>query len=493
MEDGNQNPPVPQPIAQATESEKWHQHKGIRTSIILAVIAGIFIWVYFILNQPKDLGPIVVNHKTSSNIQPTVTSATTVESNIATSTVPNSVSPSSTDETLVSTQGWLEYHNGQWGLDFKYPPDWHTTDFSNASTWNVNVDAPGNSAAIQFATFGSSIGALYNHGSPKVTNITLGTAKALMYTFPDGLQSIQIVSALPKWSQSGNRIDLFPLGQTAAQQKINTILSTVNFFPPDLDPTTNTWATYDTYGSNNGVSYKFQYPPDWSQENVGFFADQASASLSINTPATDPNSFGAISSSAALTVDGQAATELVFGSRTDAKYLVVTFDDPVLHSNLDIAMDYPFGNNDHYTALFKQILSTFHFNRISLDTSTWQALDNLDMGIELQVPSGWSAAQLTASTTFITNAAQAQNMTIPGADDSFVIVTKSQQCAQTNSFQTSDYGSSALIEIACKAGLKFTLGVWKQSYDKDNITQALQKIPGTLTTIQAGSLDQGGY
>ncbi len=68
----NQNPQTSQitsskiPVAQ---SNKWYKHKGILAIIILAAIATVSIWIYLTLNQPQNLGPIVIHHKVDTNSQ----------------------------------------------------------------------------------------------------------------------------------------------------------------------------------------------------------------------------------------------------------------------------------------------------------------------------------------------------------------------------------------------------------------------------------------
>lgn len=61
-----ENTNVPQNFQQAQmlhPAKKWYQHKGIISIMILTVISAILILVYLILNQPLDLGPIVVQYK----------------------------------------------------------------------------------------------------------------------------------------------------------------------------------------------------------------------------------------------------------------------------------------------------------------------------------------------------------------------------------------------------------------------------------------------
>ncbi len=60
---------IPQQAPMPPAIKKWHQHKGIISIIVLAVIAAVLVWVYFILNQPQVLGPVAVHHKSKSIIQ----------------------------------------------------------------------------------------------------------------------------------------------------------------------------------------------------------------------------------------------------------------------------------------------------------------------------------------------------------------------------------------------------------------------------------------
>jgi hypothetical protein len=63
MENNKQNLQTPNTFAPVPPVyKKWYRHKGIITIFAMALIAGVIICVYSILNQPQNLGPIVVKH-----------------------------------------------------------------------------------------------------------------------------------------------------------------------------------------------------------------------------------------------------------------------------------------------------------------------------------------------------------------------------------------------------------------------------------------------
>lgn len=63
MENSNEILPTPQPNQLPEQPKNWYQHKGLIAIFVLAVIAAVAIWVYFILNQPQVVSPVVVKHK----------------------------------------------------------------------------------------------------------------------------------------------------------------------------------------------------------------------------------------------------------------------------------------------------------------------------------------------------------------------------------------------------------------------------------------------
>jgi hypothetical protein len=103
LENNNQNIPIPPTQPQ---QKKWYQHKGIISIIILAVIAGVAVWAYAMMNQTQDLGPIVVQHKTKQLLIPAAQSTTT---------------PITTESQIPN---WQTYGNSQYGFSLRYPNSW---------------------------------------------------------------------------------------------------------------------------------------------------------------------------------------------------------------------------------------------------------------------------------------------------------------------------------------------------------------------------------
>ncbi len=63
MENSNEVLPPSQSQQQPQQPKKWYNHKGIIVICILAVVAAVSVWIYFIYNQPQNLGPVVVQYK----------------------------------------------------------------------------------------------------------------------------------------------------------------------------------------------------------------------------------------------------------------------------------------------------------------------------------------------------------------------------------------------------------------------------------------------
>ena len=61
MENTNEVLPTPQPV-QPTPIKKWYANKAVMVMLILVILAASSLTVYFILNQPQNLGPVVVSH-----------------------------------------------------------------------------------------------------------------------------------------------------------------------------------------------------------------------------------------------------------------------------------------------------------------------------------------------------------------------------------------------------------------------------------------------
>ena len=68
---------VSQPNPLLIGQKKWYQHKGILIIFTLALLAGVSISIYFILNQPLDFGPILTNHKPNTTATSTFQDTTT--------------------------------------------------------------------------------------------------------------------------------------------------------------------------------------------------------------------------------------------------------------------------------------------------------------------------------------------------------------------------------------------------------------------------------
>lgn len=63
MENNNPSGAIP-PAPQMTQpKQEWYKHTGVLAIVILTVIASVAIGVYFILNKPQDLGPLVTKHQ----------------------------------------------------------------------------------------------------------------------------------------------------------------------------------------------------------------------------------------------------------------------------------------------------------------------------------------------------------------------------------------------------------------------------------------------
>ncbi len=98
MENSNGILPPPQPgqlpsqPTQLTPAKKWHVDKAVMTILILVILAASSLAVYFILNQPQNLGPVVVSHHqetaaaSPTNLTAPMSTATTIPVNPQTTT-----------------------------------------------------------------------------------------------------------------------------------------------------------------------------------------------------------------------------------------------------------------------------------------------------------------------------------------------------------------------------------------------------------------------
>lgn len=89
-----QTPTQPIPMV-----KKWYTDKAVLTMLVLVILAGLSLAVYFILNQPQNLGPIITGHKNSNNL--------------------------AQNAPAQNTAGELKsYTNTQYGYEIQYPSDW---------------------------------------------------------------------------------------------------------------------------------------------------------------------------------------------------------------------------------------------------------------------------------------------------------------------------------------------------------------------------------
>jgi len=85
--------PQPQPT-QLLPTKKWYTDETLLAMVSLVVLAFLILLVYFIINQPQNLGPIVVGHKNTNN--PTQNALGNLKS----------------------------YANTQYGYEIQYPSNW---------------------------------------------------------------------------------------------------------------------------------------------------------------------------------------------------------------------------------------------------------------------------------------------------------------------------------------------------------------------------------
>ena len=110
MENPNEVAPIPQPRQQY---KKWYQHKGFITILVLAVIAAVAVWVYFILNPTQTY---VSSMPCNGTYCPFVRQTNKPASQQPTST------PDSSD-----ISSWKTYTNTEYGFSFQYPNTWTDT------------------------------------------------------------------------------------------------------------------------------------------------------------------------------------------------------------------------------------------------------------------------------------------------------------------------------------------------------------------------------
>jgi hypothetical protein len=164
MENNNEYITVNQETA---EPIAWYAQKKYFYLIILSLIAAGAIAVYFIMNQPQDLRPIVVNlrPKFTAQVQPATTSSISQQA----STPSSSTSPKVTAVPKTATQSTkaggssvgsttvkndnlatpvikeerLVYTNTQYGFSLSFPPTWKGYSVTNETV-------PGTAAVLNF-------------------------------------------------------------------------------------------------------------------------------------------------------------------------------------------------------------------------------------------------------------------------------------------------------------------------------------------------------
>jgi hypothetical protein len=95
MENPNETQPPLMPPIQSTPTKKWYADKAVLTILVLVILAGLSLTVYFIVNQPQNLGPIVFNHK-STKVAP------------------------------IQNGNLKSFTNSRYGYEIQYPTDWMT-------------------------------------------------------------------------------------------------------------------------------------------------------------------------------------------------------------------------------------------------------------------------------------------------------------------------------------------------------------------------------
>jgi hypothetical protein len=109
MENPNEVLPTPLPEQLPQQTKKWYEDKTLVIILVLVILAALSLAVYFILNQPQNLGPVVVSHHptTVPQNQPTATSSS-----------PFTVTSSPTQ---INTSNWQTYTNSIYGIKVSYP------------------------------------------------------------------------------------------------------------------------------------------------------------------------------------------------------------------------------------------------------------------------------------------------------------------------------------------------------------------------------------
>lgn len=103
----NQQPITP-PVQPPPQPKKWYADKAVMAMLILVILAALSLTAYFILNQPQNLGPVVVNHRTTattstpnSNLAPAASPSVP-----ATATTSNQSANSATDCATATNQAY---------------------------------------------------------------------------------------------------------------------------------------------------------------------------------------------------------------------------------------------------------------------------------------------------------------------------------------------------------------------------------------------------
>jgi hypothetical protein len=163
MENTNQNPSELQSIVVPLPPKKWHNHKGLKSALILALIAGFVIWLY--LSQPQDLKPVIIPiHKQTiqqQNSAPSQQAATgTPTSNI--NTGENQIFPDNSTTTppvgqnSTSITSWSTVQNTAMGISVKYPTGWNVQSQNEIGMIITDIPSQSNSNAVSI-TYDESV------------------------------------------------------------------------------------------------------------------------------------------------------------------------------------------------------------------------------------------------------------------------------------------------------------------------------------------------
>ena len=195
------------PPTQSPQTKKWYQHKGIISIIILAVIAAVAVWTYAILNQPQELGPVVVTHRpkvTAINQNPTTTSSS---STTATS------SPA-------DINSWKTYTNSQYGFSVGIPEILGIQATPEESTSTVKFDFPdpkqqGQPVPVIFISIinlpgNESLNSWFVEGDSQGQEL-LDVGTYTQTSNPDGSSSLQQTGTTPDDYDGGPLVDLYEM------------------------------------------------------------------------------------------------------------------------------------------------------------------------------------------------------------------------------------------------------------------------------------------